>query len=181
MRACSRCRLPSFRLHRMTTILYLRHLSRHPGRKEPCSGLILGWTGSPAYVLPSDSTRDTMDGAHEAIPHGERPLRQSVRDKSNLPCHRWTAWPVNGMYWYVFLPYFPTLSSCWVSLVPIHIEPSVVFHRCRVGHKNEIQQRVAFPLKIGVILPDACLSFLNRKRPHIISCGYSRQQQSRCK
>ena len=29
----------------------------------------------------------------------------------------------------------------------IHIEPSVVFHRCRVGHKNEIQQRVAFPLK----------------------------------
>ena len=24
----------------------------------------------------------------------------------------------------------------------IHIEPSVVFHRCRVGHKNEIRQRV---------------------------------------
>jgi hypothetical protein len=23
-------------------------------------------------ILPSDSIRDTMDGAHEAIPHGER-------------------------------------------------------------------------------------------------------------
>lgn len=47
----------------------------------------------------------------------------------------------------------------------IHIEPSVVFHRCRVGHKMKSDNGLAFPLKNWVILPDACLSFLNRKAP----------------